>query len=219
MKTQSHYNRTELARAELLRELRQQGIENDAVLAAIGSVPREAFVSEAFGARAYENSALPIDCRQTISQPYTVAFMTQLLNPTPGDRVLEIGTGSGYQAAVLFNMGVRVFTIERHNELHRHAEATFERLGMDIACHCGDGTIGWSGYAPYDGIIVTAGAPDVPKALTDQLAAGGRLVIPVGDKQDQTLYRITRDADGNLSGEEFHEFRFVPLIGRQGWQG
>ncbi len=207
----------ELQRAELVEQLRKRGIVNEAVLAAVGAVAREEFVPDAFRSRAYEDSALPIDCQQTISQPYTVAYMTSLLDLKPDDRVLEVGTGSGYQAAVLAQTGARVFSIERIPELHYETRERLDRLGLPIATHLGDGSIGWREFAPYDAIIVTAGSPDVPQALIDQLGRGGRLVIPIGDRSGQVLYRIRRDDNGNLLGEEFHEFRFVPLIGKQAW--
>lgn len=202
----------------LLDTLRESGITDERVLRAIASVPREHFVPRGFQSQAYSNSALPIACQQTISQPYTVAFMTSLLNVQPGDKILEIGTGSGYQAAVLAALGARVFTIERHAELHFATRKLLDSLGLSIATRLGDGTIGWSEFAPYNGIIVTAGSPDVPPTLTRQLALGGRLVIPVGDRETQTLYVITRTGDEQFDVAEFHDFRFVPLIGREGWQ-
>lgn len=202
----------------LLRELREAGITDKKVLAAIGSVPRDLFVPSGFRARAYSNSALPIGCRQTISQPYTVAFMTSLLNVQPGDKILEIGTGSGYQAAILAALGARVFTVERHAELHHSARRVFDRLGLNIAMRVGDGTLGWNEFAPYKGIIVTAGSPDVPPTLTRQLDLGGKLVIPVGSREEQTLYVITCTGEDSFRAEELSDFRFVPLIGREGWQ-
>ncbi len=205
-------------RNALLATLRESGITDQRVLQAIASVPREHFVPTGFQSQAYSNSALPIGCQQTISQPYTVAFMTSLLQIKPGDRVLEIGTGSGYQAAVLAALGAHVFTIERHAELHFAARKLFDTLKLHIATRLGDGTIGWSEFAPYHGIIVTAGSPDVPPTLTRQLAPGGRLVIPVGNRDTQTLYVITRTGDDQFAVDELQDFRFVPLIGREGWQ-
>ena len=205
-------------RIALLETLRESGISDERVLQAIASVPRELFVPPGFHSQAYSNSALPIGCQQTISQPYTVAFMTSLLHVQPGDRILEIGTGSGYQAAVLAALGAHVFTIERHAELHFAARKLFDSLGLHIAMRLGDGTIGWSEFAPYNGIIVTAGSPDVPPTLTRQLATGGRLVIPVGNRETQTLYVITRTGDEQFDVQELQDFRFVPLIGREGWQ-
>lgn len=202
----------------LVHELRQAGINDEHVLAAIAAVPREQFVLPALRSRAYDNSALPIGCQQTISQPYTVAFMTSQLKAKPGDRILEIGTGSGYQAAVLAQLGMRVFTVERHADLYHTTRKLLEKLGLNIAMRLGDGTLGWSDFAPYDGIIVTAGSPDVPPTLTKQLAIGGRLVIPVGTRDTQTLYVITRTGEESFNVDELSDFRFVPLIGREGWK-
>lgn len=206
-------------RQALIDSFRRRDITDASVLQAIASVPREEFVSPAMKQRAYEDSALPIDAHQTISQPYTVAVMTQALRVRPGSKVLEIGTGSGYQAAVLAALGCTVYTIERHEILSRRARTTLERCGYHVHCRVGDGTIGWSEHAPYDGIIVTAGAPDVPEALAKQLTIGGCLVVPVGERDEQTLYRVTRTAEDDWSAEDLGPFRFVPLIGRQGWQG
>ena len=207
----------DLARQQLVTLLRSKGIKDERVLDAIAAVPRHEFIQEVFRHRAYEDSALPISCQQTISQPYTVAFMTQLLKVKSGDKVLEIGTGSGYQACILAEMGVRVFTIERHFDLLENARAHFEALGYNIASKVGDGTIGWSQFAPYQGIIVTAGAPDVPSSLLRQLDDGGHLVIPVGDQTTQNMVVVER------KGEEFVHtksagFKFVPLLGKEGWR-
>lgn len=207
----------DLARQQLVALLRKKGINDERVLDAIAAVPRHEFIQEVFQHRAYEDSALPISCQQTISQPYTVAYMTQLLKVKPGDKVLEIGTGSGYQACILAEMGVRVFTIERHFDLLEAARTHFEALGHNIASKVGDGSIGWSQFAPYQGIIVTAGAPDVPSSLLRQLDDGGRLVIPVGDQTTQNMVVVERQ------GEEFVHtksagFKFVPLLGKEGWR-
>lgn len=204
-------------RAAMVALLRRRGISDAALLRVMEELPRHMFVDDVFRARAYEDSALPIACQQTISQPYTVAFMTEQLAVRKGDRVLEIGTGSGYQACVLALLGARVFTIERHFDLLMTARTRFDQLGCNIASKVGDGTVGWSEFAPFRGIIVTAGAPDVPQSLLRQLDEGGRLVIPVGGEQTQTMRVITRrgatyevrDADG---------FKFVPLIGKEGWK-
>lgn len=207
----------DLARQQLVALLRKKGINDERVLDAIAAVPRHEFIQEVFRHRAYEDSALPISCQQTISQPYTVAFMTQLLKLKRGDKVLEIGTGSGYQACILAEMGARVFTIERHFDLLETARAHFEELGYNIASKVGDGSIGWSQFAPYQGIIVTAGAPDVPSSLLRQLDDRGRLVIPVGDQTTQNMVVVERQ------GEEFVHtkssgFKFVPLLGKEGWR-
>jgi protein-L-isoaspartate(D-aspartate) O-methyltransferase len=206
-------------RHSLIDALRAKGITHVDVLSAMDIVPREQFVQPAMLSRAYEDTALPIDDRQTISQPYTVAFMTQALDPRPGMKVLEIGTGSGYQAAVLAQLGCRVVSIERHPKLSMQARERLARLGYKVECRVGDGTIGHRAQAPYDGIIVTAGAPDVPEPLARQLAMGGRLVVPVGTQSEQTLYRVTRREEEKWDVEELGGFKFVPLIGMAGWNG
>ncbi len=184
----------------------------------MGKIPREQFLGKNFSRQAYDDSALPIGSGQTISQPYTVAYMTQALQLKKGEKVLEIGTGSGYQAAVLKEMGARVFTIERHLDLLKEAQKRFASFGYhDIISRAGDGSRGWAEYAPFDAIIVTAGAPDVPETLTKQLSPnGGRLIIPVGSKDIQRMYLI-KNENGNLSVEELPEFKFVPLVGKEGW--
>ena len=211
-------SRFEEERREMIELLRERGITDERVLLAMQTVERHLFVSEPFVSRSYEDTALPIAKSQTISQPYTVAFMTQELSPSGGWKVLEIGTGSGYQAAILAEMGCRVFTIERHMELLLAARKLFERFGYRIASRSGDGTVGWSGFAPYDGIIVTAAAPDVPEPLLNQLADGGRLVIPVGDLDTQNIRVVTKTGDG-FQTREVRGFKFVPLIGKKGWNG
>ena len=209
--------RFDMERDEMLRILKDRGIRDERLLQAMASIDRHEFVQEAFVNRSYDDSALPIGKSQTISQPYTVAFMTEALHLRPGDKVLEIGTGSGYQAAVLARMGARVFSIERHMELLVEARTRLDRFGLSVASKCSDGTLGWKEFAPYAGILVTAGAPDVPQPLLDQLAEGGVLVIPIGDQEQQNLYIITRTKDGYVS-EQQAGFKFVPLIGKKGWQ-
>jgi len=203
----------------LLQEfLRSRGISDRVVLRAMGIIPREQFLEKNFARRAYEDSALPIGSGQTISQPYTVAYMTQALDLQPGEKVLEIGTGSGYQAAILAEMGCKVFTIERHLSLLQAAQKRFEALGFhDIISRAGDGSRGWAEYAPFDAIIVTAGAPDVPETLTKQLNHnGGRLLVPVGSLDVQRMY-LVKNENGNLTVKELPEFKFVPLVGKEGW--
>jgi len=204
-------------RQEMVALVKDRGIIDDRLIRAMGNVERHLFVPEPFTNRSYEDSALPIGKGQTISQPYTVAFMTQILNVKEGEKVLEVGTGSGYQAVILAEMGAKVFTIERNLHLLAGARKLFDRLGYRIAAKGGDGTIGWKEFSPYDGIIVTAGAPDVPEPLLKQLAEGGRLVIPVGGLDTQSLIFCERHGD-RLDRREIHGFKFVPLIGKMGWQ-
>ena len=209
--------RFEEERKELVQALRHRGITDERVLASIGKVERHLFVDEPFVNRAYEDSALPISCSQTISQPYTVAFMTQCLNVKQNEKILEVGTGSGYQAAILSELGARVFSVERHHELVMKARKLLDKLGYRVATRVGDGTVGWSEFAPYDGIIVTAGAPSIPDSLLKQLSDGGRLVIPIGDLDIQRLHVITRTGD-RFATREIYGFKFVPLIGKKGWK-
>jgi protein-L-isoaspartate(D-aspartate) O-methyltransferase len=208
------------ARRRLVDEqLRARGIADERVLAAFLEVPRHEFVDAALAPQAYTDRALPIGHGQTISQPYMVGIMTALLRPQPQDRVLEIGTGSGYQAAVLSRLVRTVFTVERLPALARRAQAAFERLGLtNILQRVGDGSLGWKAYAPYDGIVVTAGSPAVPASLLAQLGTGGRLVIPTGSRECQVLKVVTRGAQGD---SEDHNLRcvFVPLVGEEGWPG
>ncbi len=205
-------------REKLIKELRQQGIRDEKVLEAIRNVPRELFVPEVLRHQAYKNIALPIGKGQTISQPLTVAIMTEALKVTKNMKVLEIGTGSGYQAAILDYLGAKVYTIERDFDLFKEARQRFQDLGLKIATLCGDGTIGWKEFAPYEGIIVTAAAPDIPKPLKDQLAVGGRLVIPVGSKTSQIMYILTKIDQNEFEVEKIPAFQFVPLIGIEGWK-
>lgn len=206
-------------REELVNELIKKGIADLAVIKAIGIVPREKFIEKTMHHIAYKDVALPIGYDQTISQPYTVAFMTQLLNiKKQGLKILEIGTGSGYQAAILYEMGCNVYSIERNLDLHHRTTKLFDKLGIRVHAKYGDGTIGWTEFAPYDGIIVTAGSPSIPLKLKEQLAVGGRMVIPVGDKVSQKLYLIKKISEDKFDIETIPEFTFVPLIGREGWK-
>ena len=201
-----------------MRELRLKGIHNEPVLAALGAVPRHLFFEPAFETHAYQDKAFPIGEGQTISQPYTVAFQTQLLGVQPTDHVLEIGTGSGYQCAVLLRLTPHVDSIEFNEVLFARTRQRLAALGAGGArLYCGDGTLGLPARAPFDGILVTAGAPGLPPALLRQLRVGGRLVIPVGDSQSQRMVRVTREGPEAFVREEFEEFRFVPLLGAGGW--
>ncbi|MDI6765864.1 MAG: protein-L-isoaspartate(D-aspartate) O-methyltransferase [Bacteroidota bacterium] len=213
----SSSSRVDFERDEMIDLIRQRGVSDERLLQAMGVIDRREFVQKAFLPRAYDDSALPIGHSQTISQPYTVAFMTEALEVKAGDKVLEIGTGSGYQAAILAEMGVRVYTIERNMDLLNSARQHLDKLGYDVVSKCGDGTIGWKEFAPYDGIIVTAGAPEVPQPLLNQLKHGGRLVIPIGDMEIQNLHIIKRLND-KFETKIAHGFKFVPLVGKKGWK-
>jgi protein-L-isoaspartate(D-aspartate) O-methyltransferase len=205
-------------RAEMVSLLTERGIRDQRVLDAMGKVDRKIFVQEAFINRAYDDCALPIGQSQTISQPYTVAVMTECLEVKQGSRVLEVGTGSGYQAAVLAEMGARVFTIERHMSLLADARNRIEKAGYEVVSKCGDGTIGWKEFAPFDGIVVTAGAPEIPGPLLEQLSPkGGLLVIPIGTLDIQNLQVVRHSAERYLT-REVVGFKFVPLIGKKGWK-
>lgn len=199
-------------------QLVARGIKNERVLNAMRTVPREEFMAPEQGIDAYRDSPLPIGSGQTISQPYMVAWMTELLDPQSNERVLEIGLGSGYQAAVLAMLANEVFSIERVSVLAESSQRLLQRLGYgNIFITTGDGTQGWQEHAPYDGIIVTAGAPGVPRPLLEQLADnGGRMVIPIGDMYYQTLTLIKKDK-GRIDSKNLGGCMFVPLIGRYGW--
>jgi protein-L-isoaspartate(D-aspartate) O-methyltransferase len=200
-------------RRQLVAALRERGISDEAVLAAIGAVPRHFFLDKAFEEHAYDDKPFPIGNKQTISQPFTVAYQTALLEIQAGDRVLEIGTGSGYQAAILAALGASVFTVERQEALHARSKKLLAQLGFTtVQCFFSDGTLGLPELAPFNQIIVTAGAKEVPEALLRQLApSGGTLVIPVGE-QEQQMLRIRRNKK-NFSTETFDMFRFVPFLG------
>ena len=206
-------------RLAMVREqMRARGIRDERVLAAFEQVPRERFVPPGEVSFAYEDRPLPIGQGQTISQPYIVAYMTAHLDPQPGCRVLEIGTGSGYQAAILAALGLEVYSVERIAELSASARDVLADLGLlpRVRLRVGDGSLGWPGAAPFERILVTAGAPGVPPALVDQLADAGTLLVPVGDERTQQLVRVTRDGT-NLRYEKLLGCRFVRLIGGQGW--
>ena len=200
-------------RRQLIKLLEKKGIQDKGVLAAMGSVPRHWFMDPGLEGYAYQDRAYPIAADQTISQPYTVAFQTQLLELQEGDSVLEIGTGSGYQTAVLLTFeGVKVYTIERQQELFKKTALLFKKIKLrPKKVIFGDGYKGYTEKAPFDTIIVTAGAPEVPKALLEQLVVGGRLVIPLGNKE-QIMTRYTRISDKEFDRRTFGNFRFVPLL-------
>lgn len=204
-------------RNALAKKLEGKGIEDQNVLNAIRSIPRHEFVDTALENKAYEDTALPIGAGQTISQPYTVAAQTELLEVNKGEKILEIGTGSGYQAAILCQMGADVFSVERQEKLYHRAKEILNNLGYRPELKLGDGTVGWSAYAPYDGIVVTAGAPEVPEDLIEQLKVGGRLIVPVGTQDSQVMVRITRVSENEYDEERLQHFKFVPLIGEKGW--
>ena len=206
-------------RREMVKtQIEARGVNDPKVLAALCKVPRHLFVSEALRDQAYGDYPLPIGEQQTISQPYIVAEMTQALQPNEQDRILEIGTGSGYQAAILAEIVFRVYTVERISPLYVQARKLFDKLKYhNIVTKYTDGTLGWEDESPFDGIIVTAGAPEIPKTLVSQLAIGGRMVIPVGNQYSQELIKLYRDERGihktNLGG-----CRFVKLVGEYGWR-
>lgn len=204
-------------RRVLLDQLRARGIHDLEILRTFDLVPRHEFVPEAVRHRAYEDAPLPIGFGQTASQPSLQALYMQLLGIGPHDRVLEIGTGSGFQTAVLAHLAERVYSVERIRELSIRARDALDRLRLsNVALLVGDGTIGWSRYAPYDAVLVAAAAPDVPAPLVDQLAEGGRMLVPVGNREVQRLLRVWRTPSG-VEEEEVLDCTFVPLLGRFGW--
>jgi protein-L-isoaspartate(D-aspartate) O-methyltransferase len=195
-----------------------RGIKNPRLLAAMRKIPRHLFVDPGLLQRAYDDSSLPIGAKQTVSQPYMAARMTEALELSGEEKVLEIGTGSGYQAALLAELSFNVFSVEKIRALAVKARAVLDRLQYhNIAIQVGDGTIGWPEHAPFDAIMVTAGAPDLPRPLIEQLAVGGRLVIPVGDDESQALVRVTRHPS-KFEEEQLGDCRFVKLWGKFGWQ-
>ncbi len=204
-------------RNNLVKTLENKGITDQRVLQAIGNVPRHLFFDEALLKYAYQDNAFPIGEGQTISQPYTVAFQSQHLNVQPGHSVLEIGTGSGYQASILLELGARLFTIERHEALHLKACELLDNLGYHYRGFLGDGSQGLPNLAPFDRIIVTAGAPVVPHELLEQLNVNGILLIPVGDEKDQTMMKFTKVEPNKVLREELGNFQFVPLVREDGW--
>lgn len=214
-----HFAEFSIARRRMVEDqLIDKGIADSGVLDTMRKVPRHLFVEPAFAAQAYSDTPLPIGEKQTISHPYIVAFMTEVLDLKGRETVLEIGTGSGYQAAVLSCLCRRVYSIERHTFLAKRARRVLDEIGCgNVQMKTGDGTLGWPEMGPFDGIIVTAGAPVLPAKLKQQLSIGGRLVVPVGDKQQQVLLKITRLSEDQFQEDKFHGCRFVPLVGEEGW--
>jgi protein-L-isoaspartate(D-aspartate) O-methyltransferase len=204
-------------RRQLVKEIEGKGIKSATVLSAIGKMPRHVFFDSIFLEHAYEDKAFPIGEKQTISQPYTVAFQSELLNVSKGDKILEIGTGSGYQAAILLELGAEVFTIEYNQKLFQKTMDFLPKLGYNPHFFQGDGSLGLPKHAPYDSIVVTAGAPNIPDILIKQLKIGGVLVIPVGDQKQQKMIAIKKLSQNKASKKEFSHFSFVPLLGKDGW--
>jgi len=204
-------------RRRLVQQVREKGISDENVLAALEKVPRHYFFDQALMEHAYQDKAFPIGEGQTISQPYTVAFQTQLCEVRQGDKILEIGTGSGYQACILIEMGAEVFTIEYNKILFEKAKVFLPEMGYKPHFFLGDGTKGLTSFAPFDKILVTAGAPNIPKTLIEQLKINGILVIPVGDNQIQRMVKLTKKSQKKIEKESFDYFSFVPLLGKYGW--
>ena len=205
------------ARKRLIQELRTKGIVDEKVLAAMLKIPRHFFIQSEFRSHAYQDKAFKIDAGQTISQPYTVAYQTQLLQIEPGDKVLEVGTGSAYQSIILLELGVNLFTIERQEELFKKAHTRISKFGYKATCILGDGSKGYIEAAPYDKIIVTAGAPVLPDSLISQLKVGGILIIPIGDSKIQKMHSIVKTSATTFEEITLENFKFVPLIGEQAW--
>ncbi len=205
------------ARKQLVEELRKKGIEDERVLLAMGRVPRHFFFDETFWNQAYKDIAFPIGEDQTISQPYTVAYQSQLLHINKDDKVLEIGTGSGYQTCILMELGAKVYTIERQEKLYERTIQVLPYMGYKPKFFLGDGSSGIAKHAPYDKIIVTAGAPTVPGELLKQLNIGGILVIPVGDQNSQKMVTVLKVSENDYEKIVLDTFRFVPLVGDKAW--
>ena len=204
-------------RRALIEKLRQRGIRSESVLTAMHKVPRHVFFDQALLTHAYEDKAFPINCGQTISQPYTVAFQSELLGEVRGKRVLEIGTGSGYQACVLEEMGADVFSIEYHEALYKQTKSLLNRIGYFPHLFHGDGAKGLPAFAPYSAILMTAAAPMLPQQLAEQLEIGGRLVAPIGSRGRQYMIRAMKTSAGHLEEENMGNFVFVPLLGEEGF--
>ncbi len=202
-------------RKKLMEEVRSKGIRDERVLDAIGSVPRHYFMDSSFLEMAYQDKPFPIGSGQTISQPYTVAFQTEILQVEKGHKVLEIGTGSGYQACVLEEMGARVFSVERYQSLYRKAKKLLSEMNYKAKLFYGDGYEGLPAFAPFDRILITAAAPYLPEKLPEQLKPGGVMVVPLGSGDTQVMKRITKHGDDDFEEESFGYFRFVPLVGKK----
>jgi protein-L-isoaspartate(D-aspartate) O-methyltransferase len=205
-------------RRGLIKSLREKGIKDPEVLLAMEKVPRHVFFDKAFLEHAYQDKAFPIGEGQTISQPYTVAVQTELMEIKPGDKVLEIGTGSGYQCCILLEMGAKVYTIEYVKALYLKAKNLLSTMGYHAYFIHGDGSKGFAAFAPYDKIIVTAGAPNVPECLIEQLATPGKLVIPVGGSERQEMVTIEKLPGNKIVKKKHNYFSFVPLVGEKGWK-
>jgi protein-L-isoaspartate(D-aspartate) O-methyltransferase len=203
-------------RKKLVDTIREKGITDSKILAAIEAIPRHFFMDSSFLEFAYQDKPFPIGSGQTISQPYTVAFQTMLLDVQRGHKVLEVGTGSGYQACVLTELGVKVFSIERQRKLYIKTKAFMETVTWKPQLFLGDGYEGLPKFAPFDRVLITAAAPEIPAALISQLKTGGYMVIPHGEGEEQTMLRLTKQADGSYTTEEFGVFRFVPMLGDLG---
>lgn len=199
-------------RKKLVDSIKRKGITSEKILTAINEIPRHLFLDSSFLEFAYDDKPFPIGSGQTISQPYTVAFQTEILDVSKGHKVLEIGSGSGYQACVLEEIGAKVFSIERQKKLYHKTKEFIGNLGYKIKFFYGDGYKGVPAFAPYDRILITAAAPEIPDELLQQLKPGGKLVIPMGAGDVQTMIRLTKNTDGNITREDFGAFRFVPLL-------
>lgn len=199
-------------RKELVKSIEKRGIRDKKVLDAIGNVPRHIFMDKYFVSKSYQDHAFPINCGQSISQPFTVGFQTQLLSVSTGDKILEIGTGSGYQTAILLEMGAQVYTIERQYELYLQAKNLFEGNKFNLKMFFTDGYEGLPEYSPFDSILLTAAAPKVPEKLIDQLKRGGRIVAPIGGKQGQRMMLVEKLDDGSCKYTDYGAFMFVPMV-------
>lgn len=208
----------EQQKRDLIKGLINKGISDKNVLKALTEVPREEFVSDEYYEKSYEDHALPLMSGQTISQPYTVAYMTELLELKKNDKVLEIGTGSGYQAAILHKCTTRVYSVERIPELYSRAKDIFEKLNYEIYQKLDDGNFGWSDNAPYDAIIITAALSEFPVKLMKQLKTGGKIVFPIGSRDSQTMNVVKKLDEKHYKQEKKDQFKFVPLIGSYGWK-